>query len=78
MKLRGYSVEDQDADDVRHADFAEINMWASPDELRRIAAFLSQAADAMDRMGDAYDHEHLSHRQPDFDDSPHFVVMRSR
>ncbi|MGO1072484.1 Imm32 family immunity protein [Lysobacter sp. CA199] len=78
MKIRGYSVESDEAEEARHVDLAEINLWANPAELRRIAAFLANAADAMDRMGATYDHEHLSDRQRGFDDSPHFVVMRAK
>ncbi|MGO1072511.1 Imm32 family immunity protein [Lysobacter sp. CA199] len=48
---------------------------ASPEELRRIAAFLAQAADTMERMGAAYGHEHLCDRQPGFDDAPQWVVV---
>ncbi|MGH8080182.1 MAG: Imm32 family immunity protein [Lysobacter sp.] len=78
MRLRGYSVEDQDVDDVRFVELAEISLSADPTELRRIAAFLNDAADNMERMGDTYDHEHLSDRQSGFDDSPHLVVLRVR
>ncbi|MEG3790644.1 hypothetical protein V1318_11000 [Lysobacter sp. CCNWLW3] len=78
MKLGGYSVEDRDADEVRFIELAEISLSASPAELRRIAAFLTDAADNMERMGATYDHEHLSDRQPGFDDSPHFVVLTTR
>lgn len=78
MKLGGYSVEDRDADEVRFVELAEVSVSASPAELRRIAAFLSDAADTMERMGATYDHEHLSDRQSGFDDSPHFVVVRTR
>lgn len=78
MRLRGYSVEDRDADEVRFIELAEISLSASPAELRRIAAFLNDAADNMERMGATYDHEHLSDRQPGFDDAPHFVVLTTR
>lgn len=78
MKLGGYSVEDQDVDEVRFIELAEVSLSASPAELRRIAAFLNDAADNMERMGATYDHEHLSDRQPGFDDSPHFVVLTTR
>ncbi|WP_394539480.1 hypothetical protein PRJ39_02465 [Lysobacter enzymogenes] len=77
MKLTGYSVEDQDAEDIRFIQLAEISLAASPAELRRMATFFNNAADTMERMGDTYDHEHLSDRQPGFDDSPHFVVFRA-
>ncbi|MGJ7902121.1 Imm32 family immunity protein [Lysobacter sp. 1R34A] len=78
MRLTGYGIEDRDADEFRHIELAEISLLATPVELRRIAAFLSDAADNMDRMGGDYDHEHLGDRQPGFDDSPHLVVARAR
>ena len=78
MKLVGHSVEDRDTNEVRFIELAEISLSASPAELRRIAAFLNDAADNMERMGATYDHEHLSDRQPGFDDSPHFVVLTTR
>jgi len=53
----------------------EITLAASPDELRKMATFLQSCADNMERMGGAYDHEHLSDRVKSFADSPHFVVV---
>lgn len=78
MKFFGYEIEDRNADEARLLGLAEVSLVATPDEFRRIAAFLRDAADTMERMGDAYDHEHLGDRQPGFDDSPHLIVARAR
>ncbi|MGO1000542.1 Imm32 family immunity protein [Lysobacter sp. CA196] len=78
MKLWGYSKKEREAGEVRLMELAEASLLATPAELRRIAAFLSDAADNMDRMGSDYDHEHLGDRQPGFEDSPHLVVARAK
>ena len=79
MKITGYSIEDVglEPEQVRFIDLAEITVTASPTEVRRFAAFLNDVADAMERMGDKYSHEHLSDHQPDFDDSLHITVFNS-
>lgn len=78
MKLWGYGKEERDAGEARLIELAEASLLATPAELRSIAAFLSEAADSMDRMGGDYDHEHLGDRQPGFGDSPHLIVARAR
>lgn len=77
MKIYGYSDQGLPIEEIRPEQLAEITLVASPNELRRIAAFLSSAADTMDRMGAIYSHEHLADKQPDFNDSPHFVVFNA-
>lgn len=77
MKIHGYSDDGLPVEEIRARELAEITLVASPDELRRIAAFLTKAAATMERMGSTYGHEHLSDRQPGFDDSPHFVVFNA-
>lgn len=74
MNISGYSTEETES---RLLAMAEITLIATPDELRRIAAFLGAAADEMQRMGPTYGHEHLCDRQPGFDDSPQFVVFNA-
>ena len=76
MKLYGYKDEGLDIDQIVSSELAEITLVASPEELRMIAAFLESAADEMVRMGETYDHEHLSDKKPFFNNSPHFVVAR--
>jgi hypothetical protein len=75
MKIHGYSDEGRSSGEIQPKAMAEISLVATPSELRRIASFLNKAADTMQRMGANYGHEHLSDRQPGFDDSPHFVVV---
>lgn len=76
MKLYGYKDEGKNIDQVTPSELAEITLVASPEELRMIATFLNSTADEMIRMGDTYDHEHLSDTNPFFNDSPHFVVAK--
>ena len=75
MKLYGYKDEGLPVEDVEPSELAEITLVATPEELRKIAGFLQSAAQNMERMGNAYDHEHLSDKVPDFAASPHFVVF---
>lgn len=75
MKIYGYSSETNVDDEVIPAALMEITLVASPTELRRIAEFLSSAATNMERMGDAYSHEHLSDWDRSFASAPHFVVV---
>jgi hypothetical protein len=72
MKLHGYGYTDENL-----LDLAEITLVATPEELRKIASFLNTTADNMERMGEDYDHEHLSDKQKGFNDSPHFVVFNA-
>jgi phosphopantothenoylcysteine synthetase/decarboxylase len=73
MKLYGYKDEGLPIEDVEPAELAEITLVATPDELRKIAEFLQSAAQSMERMGDAYDHD----KKPGFADSPHLVVFNA-
>lgn len=77
MKLYGYKDEGLPIEDVNPSELAEITLVATPEELRRIAGFLQAAAQSMERMGNAYDHEHLSDKEPGFADSPHLVVFNA-
>jgi hypothetical protein len=72
MKLHGYGYTDENL-----LDLAEITLVATPEELRKIASFLNTTADNMERMGEDYDHEHLSDKKKGFNDSPHFVVFNA-
>lgn len=78
MKIYGYKDEGLDIEEIIPAKLAEITLVASPSELRRIASFLESAAQEMERMGGAYDHEHLSDKDHSFSGSPHFVVAPAR
>jgi hypothetical protein len=78
MVLYGYKNEGLPIEDVEPSELAEITLVATPEELRRIATFLESAADSMERMGSAYAHEHLSDKMPEFEESPHFVVINAQ
>jgi hypothetical protein len=78
MKLFGYTDEGLPPERVAPAALAEITLCATPDELRKMAAFLSSCAAEMERMGPVYDHVHLSDRLKEFESSPHFVVASLR
>lgn len=77
MKLYGYAESNPPSKEVVHLTIAEISLCATPYELRRMAKFLASCAAEMERMGDAYDHVHLSDRLKEFASSPHFVVARA-
>jgi hypothetical protein len=76
MRLFGYADEGLPIDEIIPATLAEVTLCATSVELRRVAGFLTFCASEMDRMGDAYDHVHLSDLMKEFRDSPHLVVVR--
>lgn len=78
MKVIGYDARQREfpIEKINFIELAEITVTATPDELRKLASFLSTAADNMEQMGDEYDHEHLTDQQPGFENSPHFVVSK--
>jgi hypothetical protein len=76
MHIYGYEDTGQPFGTVVPALLSEITLNATPDELRAMADFLQGCADEMDRMGEGFDHVHLSDRQRQFETSPHFVVAR--
>jgi hypothetical protein len=78
MKLFGYKEAGLPTEEIESSELAEITLVATPAELRMIAEFLESTARNMERMGDRYDHEHLSDKNPGFNDSPHFVVFNSQ
>lgn len=78
MKIYGYKDEGLDIDQIKPSELAEITLVASAEELKMIADFLNSAAEEMNRMGELYDHEHLSDKNKKFVNSPHFVVARER
>ncbi len=76
MKIYGYKINNADIEEVIPSELAEITLVANSNELRMIAEFINKTADAMDIMGDTYDHEHLSDKNHYFNSSPHFVVSK--
>ena len=77
MKVYGYKDEGLPIEQIEPVELAEITLEATADELRRIAAFLGDAAANMERLGPEYDHEHLADKKPGFEQSPHFVVFNA-
>lgn len=76
MHIYGYEDKAQPSGTIVPAPLAEVTLIATPAELRAMADFLRDCADEMDRMGDLFDHVHLSDRMKRFSSSPHFVVAR--
>ncbi len=77
MKISGYADEGLPIEDLVHSELAEINLRATPTELRKMSEFLTFCASEMERMGSEYDHIHLSDKLKEFRSSPHFVVIKS-
>lgn len=77
MKLYGYADEGLAAEDIVPSELAEVTLSATPSELLQLADFLVFCAQEMGRMGQTYDHIHLSDRLKEFRSSPHFVVTKS-
>ena len=78
MKLYGYTNRPGAFDAGAPDSLAEATLVASPTELRRIAQFLVSAAETMERVGEAFGHEHLADKDHFFKTSPQFVVCRLR
>ena len=75
MRLYGYKKDTLSPDDIEPSELAEITLLASPDELRKIARFLTSAADSIERHGKNWEHEHLSDVYQEFKDSSEFIVF---
>jgi hypothetical protein len=75
MNLYGYKREELLIDNTRPSELAEITLVATPEELRRIAKFIEAAAENMERLGNSYEHEHLSDQMPVFNESPQIIVV---
>lgn len=73
MIIYGCFDEGLPIDEVVPQKLAEITLNANPSELRKIANFLSFAADEMEAT--KYEHWHLSDKVREFEGHPHFVVM---
>ncbi len=78
MRIQGHSQKDADRPDFQFGEqLVEVSLEATPAELREMAAFLNEAANRMDSLGERYFHEHLADLKPGFQGSPHFVVFNS-
>jgi hypothetical protein len=74
LKIFGYKDEGTEPADLRPAELAEIALVATPEELRKIARFITDAANGMEANGAKWVHEHLSDKDDSFIGSPHFAV----
>ena len=75
MKLYGYKEDALSPDDIVPSELAEITLLAAPFELRKIARFLTSAAEGMEHHGKNWEHEHLSDVYEEFSDSSQFIVF---
>lgn len=75
MKIYGYTDEGREAEEAKPLELAEITLVANPNELRLIAQFLENSARGMEERGTQWEHEHLSDKYRQFENSPHFVVF---
>jgi hypothetical protein len=78
MKLYGYTQKARKADSNSPEKMAEVTLVASPAQLRKIAAFIENAAREMEEMGDTFSHVHLESQQKGFATSPQFVVFNPK
>ena len=69
MKIIGHMPKE------RNLVLNEVVLMVSPDEARKIGAFLLGAAERMGAMGSDYEHEHLSDHE-DFDPTPDLVLVK--
>lgn len=75
MEIHGYANQGLAIEDIRAMELAEITLVATPEELRRIAQFLTNCANGIEQDGKLWEHEHLADQDDLFEDSPHFVVF---
>lgn len=75
MKIFGIKDEGLKPEDAVPVELAEINLIANAQELRKIANFILDDAEGMDKGGKSRDHEHLSDKFREFESSPHFAVL---
>jgi len=77
MRIYGYPDEGLPIEEIEPKALAEITICASPDELRKVSDFFKFCASEMERMGPSYHHVHLSDMFKEFENSPHFVLMKN-
>jgi hypothetical protein len=59
-------------------ELSEVTLIASPKQLRKIAAFLLNAADGIEQRGMGWEHEHLADKVPGFRGAPGFIVFNQQ
>ena len=77
FKLYGYKCAKSPGTEDAPLELEEVTLSANSLELRKIASFLLQAAEAIELKQEGWEHEHLSDSQPEFICSPGFVVYNS-
>ncbi|WP_257385115.1 hypothetical protein [Tahibacter caeni] len=73
MKIYGRAAAN--SNDAAPSALVEAALCATPDELRRIAAFLTLCADELEYLGERYGHLHLADRMSGFGGSPTLTVF---
>jgi len=74
MKIYGYSETDDKEDEL--LEMSEISFSVTPTELRVLADFMRKCAEAMERHGVAFGHEHFSDFTKQKNIAPEIVVVR--
>lgn len=75
MKLYAHVAAPAQPDDDWPVELTEATLTATPAELRRIAAFISGAADRMEQRGRDYEHEHLQDHAEGFEEAPQLIIF---
>jgi hypothetical protein len=77
MKIFGYEVTDSE-DWQPLLTLREATIKTTPENLRKIAKFILQAADEMEEFGEDFDHMHLQLTMEEFDieGEPDLIVVR--
>ncbi|MDB5806258.1 MAG: hypothetical protein JWN73_3580 [Betaproteobacteria bacterium] len=81
MKLYGYTQKARNADSGTPEKMAEVTLVATPAQLRRIAAFIENAAremEAAEEAGNNFSHVHLMDQQKGFARAPQFIVYNPK
>lgn len=75
MKFYGYTVNGNLTEEL--LELEEITIQAKPDFLRKVAEFITRAADLMDEHGANFGHEHLKDFLQDVSwDGPDIIISK--
>lgn len=78
MKLFGYGRQSPRHERPQTGNVLEIHIEATPDEFRKMAAFLLAEALQMERGGAEYSHGHLSDHYPELTPTQNIIVSLPR
>ena len=78
MKLLGYGRQSTRHERPQTGNLLEIHIEATPDEFRKMAAFLLAEARQMERGGAEYSHGHLSDHCPELTLAQNIIVAPPR